>query len=100
MFTSLNYVGTQPSIYPQTAITKGAFRNRFTFAEKVAIKAAEATDPMLQVLADDQANAAYIDLLDPNTAAGLALLCAKGLLTVERKATILTAPISEIERPL
>lgn len=96
----LNYVGTPPSAYPDTAVTKAAFRNRFTFSERVGIKTAEASAPMLQVLADDQAQATYIDLSDPNAAAGLDLLIAFGLLTSERKTEILTAPIDEAERPL
>jgi len=96
----LTYVGDPPSPYPETAMTRGGFRNRFTFAEKVAIKAAEATDPMLQVLADDQAQATFIDLTDPDTAAGLDLLIYKGLLTAERKAEILTAPVTEFEKPI
>lgn len=96
----LTYVGDVPSPYPDSAMTRGGFRNRFTFAEKVAIKAAEATDPMLQVLADDQSQATFIDLSDPAVAAGLDLLIYKGLITPERKADILTAPIADTERSL
>ena len=96
----LTYVGTPPSAYPETAITRAAFRNRFTFMERVAIKTAESSTPMLQVLADDQAQATYVDLSDLNAAAGLDLLVAFGLLTPERKNEILTAPITDLERPL
>jgi hypothetical protein len=96
----LTYVGDAPSPYPETAMTRGGFRNRFTFSEKVAIKAAEASDPMLQVLADDQAQATFIDLADPDTAAGLDLLIYKGLLAPERKAQILALPVTEFEKPL
>lgn len=96
----LTYVGTPPSIYPETAITRAAFRNRFTFTERVAIKTAEATTPMLQVLADDQAQATYIDLADPNAAAGLDLLIAFGLLTPERKLEMLNAPVLTSEKPI
>lgn len=97
---SLKYVGTQPSPYPASAMTRGGFRNRLTFAEKVAIKAAEATDPMLQVLADDQSQATFIDLSDPSVTAGLDLLIYKGLITAERKDEILSAPVTDQERPL
>ena len=96
----LNYVGAIPSQYPTTAITKTAFRNRFTFAERVAIKTAQSSDVMLQVLADDQANATYIDLSRADTSAGLDLLFSKGLIASDRKSEILTVEISESERPL
>lgn len=96
----LTYVGEPPSPYPSTAITKAAFRNRFSFAEKVAIKEAEATSAMLRVIADDQAQATYVDLLDPAVAAGLDLLVALTLIAPERKGEILDAPITDFERPL
>ena len=100
IYNGLTYVGSAPSPYPATAITRSAFRNRFTFAERVAIKTAEASTPMLQVLADDQSQATYVDLADPNASAGLDLLIAFGLLTSERKAEVLTEPIFDIEKPV
>lgn len=100
ILNGLTYVGEPPSLYPETAMTRGGFRNRFTFAEKVAIKAAEAGDPMLQVLADDQAQATFIDLNDPDTAAGVDLLIYKGLIAPERKSEILALPVLDFERPL
>ena len=81
-------------------ITKLAFRNRFTFAEKVALEDAAKTDTEVKVLLDDQASATYIDLSRADTAAGVDLLVSKGLLTQQRRDEILNAPINdEDERP-
>lgn len=96
----LTYVGEPPSPYPATAITKVAWRNRFTFAERSVIKAAEATSIPLQVIADDVAQAIYIDLADPACAAGLDLLVTLTLITPARKAQILQTPIAASEKPL
>lgn len=96
----LTYVGELPSLYPTTAVTKTAFRNRFTFAERVAIKTAETGSAMLQVLSEDQANATFIDLADPATAQGLDLLISFTLILPARKAEILSNEILEAERPL
>lgn len=80
-------------------ITKLAFRNRFTFAEKVAIEDAAKTDSQVRVMLDDQAAANFIDLDRPDTVAGLDMLVAKSLLTTTRRDEILNDPIQPIERP-
>ena len=85
---------------PDMRVTKLAFRNRFTFDEKVAIEDAAKVDTQVKVLLDDQKSATYIDLGRADTAAGLDLLVAKGLLTQQRRDEILNAPINdEDERP-
>jgi hypothetical protein len=91
-------------------ITKLAFRNRFTRAEKAAIELAAidnpaATMPQRQqaaaIRADlaDQAQATFIDLDRKETRDGVVALEAAGLLAVGRAAQILDAPVVDTERP-
>lgn len=96
---TLETAGVMGAATPDSKITKLAFRNRFTFAEKVALEDAAKTDTEVKVLLDDQAAAQYIDLDRADTAAGLDLLVTKGLLTQQRRDEILNAPINEDERP-
>lgn len=88
-------------------ITKLAFRNRFTQAEKVAIEIASLDNlgaPMeqraqaaaLRASNADVEAATYIDLLRPDTRAGVQALEATGLLSQGRAAVILdTKPTDE-----
>ena len=80
-----------------TKLTKLAFRNRFTFAEKVAIETAAETDPVVRVLLKDQEAATFIDLSRQDTQDGVQLLASKALLTSERAEAILGAPIQPEE---
>ncbi|WP_321495645.1 hypothetical protein [uncultured Desulfobacter sp.] len=65
------------------------FRNRFTFAEKVALKSS--TDAGVQVFIDDLSVAQYVDLSDENLIAGMGYLVDQGLITEARSTEILTA---------
>lgn len=89
-------------------ITKLAFRNRFTMAEKVAIEIASLDDPGTpmpqRVLAAsvrasqaDVAAATFIDLDRADTRAGVEQMEAAGLLTAGRAAEILDNPIQPTE---
>ena len=90
-------------------ITKLAFRNRFTTAEKVAIELAGVHNPadpaQKQQLAatvrasdkDVQASA-YIDLGRPDTRAGVKAMEVFGLLAAGRADEILDSPVQEFER--
>lgn len=95
---------------PDTRITKLAFRNRFTSNEKVAIEFAcldDTTAPMPQRLQSaalranqaDLAAATFVDLLRPDTRAGVQMLEAAGLLAAGRALAILDAPVEAHERP-
>lgn len=75
---------------PTSKITRLSFRNRFTFAEKVAIETAAETDAVVRVLIKDQSEATYIDLNRVDTQQGTQLLVAKGLITAERASEILS----------
>lgn len=96
-----------PQLRP-TRITKFAFRQRFTQAEKIAIEIASLDDPaapaqqraMSAALRANQADvavAAYIDLARADTRSGVQDLEAAGLIAVGRASAILDTPVSESE---
>lgn len=78
-------------------MTRLAFRNRFTFEEKVAIETAAETDATVRVLLKDQSEATYIDLERADTQQGTMLLVQKGLITSERASEILSLDIQPDE---
>lgn len=80
-----------------TKLTKLAFRNRFTFAEKVAIETSAQTDPVVRVLLKDQEAATFIDLSRQDTLDGVQMLVTKSLLTAERASEITSATIQPEE---
>lgn len=93
-----------------TRITRLAFRNRFTQAEKVALELAALDNPSatmpqrtqsaaMRAYLKDVDAAQFIDLADANVKEGVQTLEAAGLLTAGRAAEIITAPVQEDERP-
>ena len=85
-------------------ITKLAFRNRFTFAEKTAIEFASLDDPSadtptrlqkaaLRATLKDQEAATFIDLDQAETVAGVQGLEAMGLLAQGRAEVILSGSV-------
>lgn len=93
----------------QRYITRLAFRNRFTMAEKVALEIAALDNPAatmaerqnaaaLRAHMKDQENAQFIDLDDPVTRGGVQSLETSGLLGAGRAAVILDTPVSDVER--
>ena len=80
-------------------ITKLAFRFRLTDQEYVGILAAAKTEIAVQAWVETFAMVTQINLADARTIAGVQQLAALDLLTDERAATILTAPVAEEERP-
>ena len=96
---------------PSRRLTKLAFRNRFTPAEKVALEIAGLDNPeaamparaqaaALRVNQADLAAATFVDLQRSDTRAGVQMLETAGLLAAGRAAEILDAPIQPEERPL
>lgn len=89
-------------------VTKLAFRNRFTQAEKVTLELASLDNPAadmatrqmaagLRAVMKDQENATYIDLTRADTRAGVQQLEALGLLAAGRSAVILDGEVAESE---
>ena len=106
--------GNQPStvnIAPTASarrITKLAFRNRFSSAEKVALELASLDTPSgtsqqrqlaaaLRVYLKDVDNAKFIDLNRADTEAGVLQLAALGIITMDRAGQILNNPIQPEE---
>lgn len=92
-------------------ITRLAFRNRFTMAEKTTLELAALDDPsaamqarqqaaMLRAYLADVAAATFIELTREDIRDGVALLETMGLLAAGRALEILDAPIQPVERPL
>ena len=95
---------------PDTRITRLAFRNRFTAAEKVALEIAALDAPAaptaqrqqaaaLRAMLADTAAATFIDLIHADTRAGVQMLETAGLLAAGRALEILGAPVEASERP-
>ena len=96
---------------PIPRITRLAFRNRFTQAEKVALELAALDNPSadrpqrqqaaaLRAHLKDLDAASWVDLTRPETAAALQMLEASGLIGEGRAAAILDVDsITDIERP-
>ena len=90
-------------------ITKGAFRNRFTSNEKIAIEFASLDNPndpiqkrqmaaVLRVADADVMASTYIDLDRPDTAAGVQKMEDFGIIAAGRADEILNAEIKDFER--
>ena len=105
-FVQANYPGRYREV-PQPppvdsrppVITKLAFRFRLTDAEYVGILQAAKTQIAVAAWLETFNMVSQINLADPRTIAGVQQLAALDLLTDERAATILTAPVVEEERP-
>lgn len=70
-------------------ITKLAFRNRLTMAEKTAIYTAAESNIQIRIWLDDLSSAEEADLDFPELKAGLEAMVSGGLLTADRVAEIL-----------
>ena len=118
-FVEANYPGAwelapepeTPLTQTSARITRLAFRNRFTQAEKVALELAALDNPSapmaqrqqsaaLRAHLKDLDAASWVDLTRPETAAALQMLEASGLIGEGRAAAILDMDsITDIERP-
>ena len=78
-------------------ITRYAFRERFTAAEKIAIYTAAKTVPSIQIYLDDVNASTYIDLARAATRAGVQALEGAGLLAPGRALAIIDTPGTEAE---
>ena len=118
-FVEANYPGAwelapepeTPLTQTSARITRLAFRNRFTQAEKVALELAALDNPSapmaqrqqsaaLRAHLKDLDAASWVDLTRPETVAALQMLEASGLIGEGRAAAILDMDsITDIERP-
>jgi hypothetical protein len=89
-----------PIVTVDTRITKLAFKQRLTQAERIAIRQAAAANAQVFDFQDLVDSATFIDLSRQDTIEGVTTLEAAGLLAEGRAAEILTTPIDDSERPL
>lgn len=91
-----------------TRITKFAFRNRFSAAEKIALELASLDNPtlpmeqrqiaaMLRVFIKDLENAQFVQLDRPDIQQGVMQLVQLGILSHDRATHILTSPPEDYE---
>ena len=88
-----------PEQEPETTITRFAFRQRFTFEERVAIRTAAESDKEVMVWLEDLQTASFIDLTRSEATEGAAMLESKGLIDPGRADEVLTEPVQPHERP-
>lgn len=84
---------------PDNRITRLAFKSRMTTAERIAIRSASQTDPIIFDFMDLVSDAQFIDLSRQDTKDGVNYLESQGHLAAGRASEILTNPISQDERP-
>ena len=77
-----------PPPAPVTVISRLNFLRRFTRAERIALRAAETTDPVVADFLLMLTLTEEVDLTSPDVTEGLAYLEANGFITAERGATI------------
>lgn len=82
---------------PEFKITKLAFKNRMTQAERIAIREASQTNPVVYDFLDLVSDAQFIDLTHNDTIAGVNYLESEGLLAAGRADEILTNPVMSEE---
>lgn len=91
----------QPDVVELVAdmrITKLAFKQRFTQAERIAIREAAQTVPEVYDFEDLVNSASFIDLARPDTIAAVHYIEAGGLIAEGRAVEILSPPVTEIEQ--
>lgn len=91
-------VDQAPAAPTMSRVTRLAFRNRFTTAEKIALYNAAKTSVEVQIYLDDVNAASYIDLQWPDTRASVQYLESLGLIAPGRALGILDSPIQDDER--
>lgn len=83
---------------PEYKITKLAFKQRMTPQERIDIRAAAQTDPVIFDFMDLISDAQFIDLSRQDTQDGVNYLEAQGHIAAGRANEILTNPIQDDER--
>lgn len=73
----------------RTQFTPREYIQRFTLEEQIAIRQAQFSDMEVGLVYDDFNRAQFIDINDPDTAAGIDLYISKGLLEPSRKTELL-----------
>jgi hypothetical protein len=98
VFTGSDLVDPTGSAVPTRKITKLGLRQRLTFSELIALTAAARTVDAVAALKDNLTVANYVDLERQDTKNAMALLVSLGLITSDRAAIVLSAPIQDYEK--
>jgi len=80
-------------------VTRLAFLQRFTLQERMTVRAARSTDPVVEDFMAMVDAATFIDLARPDTEDGVGYLVTKNHITADRAGVVLTAPVQDNERP-
>lgn len=88
---------SQPVITPSQRITRLAFMQRFTQAERVAIRQAAKTAPEIEDYLAMVDAATFIDLARPDTISSVNALASAELLTPARAVEIISQPVNAAE---
>lgn len=91
------YAEPEPVIEP-IRITKLAFKQRLTQTERIAIRAAASSNPVVYDFLDILDSATFVDLQRQDTIDGINAMESAGLLAVGRATEILNAPVQDHER--
>lgn len=88
----------RPNVILPKVITKLAFKQRLTQAERIAIRAAASSNPIVFDFLDILDSATFVDLQRADTIDGINAMEVAGLLAVGRATEILNAPVQDYER--
>lgn len=88
----------RPNVIQPKVITKLAFKQRLTQAERIAIRAAASSNPIVFDFLDILDSATFVDLQRADTIDGINAMEVAGLLAVGRATEILNAPVQDHER--
>lgn len=86
------------SLNNNSIVTKLAFKQRLTQAERIAIRAAAAANPVVYDFLDILDSATFVDLHRQDTIDGINAMESAGLLAEGRATEILNAAIQDHER--
>lgn len=78
-------------------ITRLGFRERFQLSELMALYTAMSSNPVLQIMQDNEMAAQYIDLSSVVTQSAVGYLVSLGIITSDRATAILTTPPAPLE---
>ncbi len=86
---AMAWIQNPPAPAPVTLLTQFEFSQLFTAAERIAIRTASKANPAIEDAVDILNRASMVDLVLPETQAGVMGMAQAGLLTPERAADIL-----------
>ncbi|CUJ51263.1 hypothetical protein [Achromobacter xylosoxidans] len=89
IYDEANFIAPEVEAVLKTRFSPREYIQRFTMEEQIAIRQAQFSDMEVGLVYDDFNRAEFIDVLDPDVAAGIDLYIAKGLLEPSRREVLL-----------